>query len=86
MAQLRDGVTLKDAGYKTLANPYDPTSSVIPGYKPGTLVNDYIAEKRAEIADDEAGEAIGNHLGQLFAGNVKRNDAWGWIFSLLCDH
>jgi len=86
VAQLREGITYRDAGYKTLANPYNPNVSVIRGYLPTHLVEDYIKEKQAEIADDEAGVQVGNMLGQFYAGNNSRSDTRAWIFNLLCDH
>jgi len=86
VAQLRDAITLRDSGWKTLADPYTPEKSVIKGYKATHLVEELVKEKQAEIADDEAGEKVGNLLGQVYAGNVDRNKARGWIFDLLCDH
>ena len=45
----------------------------------------YIDEKGAEMEDDGAGAFVGNLLGQVYAGNVKSNDARQQIFDRLCD-
>ena len=58
---------------------------MIEGYDPRRSVDNYIAEKRAEVADDNAAVKIGDLLGQVYAGNVKSSDAHRWIFNLWCD-
>ena len=54
----------------------------------GTLrpLGEVLAERHAEIADDEAGQRIGVILGAAIDRDSSFEDARSKIFSLLCDH
>ena len=84
-SQLQQGLDLRAAGYKTLADRLDPKKSMIHGYDPSRSVDDYINEKQAEREDDAAGAWVGGVLGQVYAGKVKSDDAREQIFNRLCD-
>lgn len=77
--QLRVGQWRQKMGYST--------TGPIPGYEPNHSLADFLAEKQAEINDDEAGVKVGNILEKLWNNNnFGRNDARREIFNLLCDH
>jgi hypothetical protein len=54
----------------------------------GTLrpVEEVISERRSEIADDGAGQAVGNLLGAAIDRRFSFEEARRRIFNFLCDH
>jgi hypothetical protein len=54
----------------------------------GTMrpIQDVLDERRAEIADDDAGHDVGSILGEAIDRKISFEDARSRIFDLLCDH
>ena len=76
--QLERGLFLKKGGHKTL-------DGFVDGYAKDYPIDMYINEKRAEIADDEAGVAAAGILSSAYGGHTRRSDAKNQIFNLICD-
>jgi hypothetical protein len=49
-------------------------------------IQDVLDERRAEIADDDAGHDVGSILGEAIDRKISFEDARSRIFDLLCDH
>ena len=83
--QLQMRLDLRQAGYKTLEDRLHAGQTMIKGYAYDYSLDRYIDEKLAERQDDDAGQWVGNLLGQVYAGKVESEDARNQIFNHLCD-